>query len=306
MLTFGGRETFHARADLPSPSDVGACVGLLLEPARRHGVRGVVFVLFSDRERLVRRVAHALLRRFEAAGVHVLDLVQVRDGRWFAPLGRAGVPADGVPYDVDHHPYRLEALVEGRVMAGSREELAGRLRGDPDAVAAVEEALGVLWDGLPVDVQLTLQTTSSPEQARALLARVRPDGRALRAILDRHLHRGTVPDDEEAARILLAVHNAEIRDHAWVTIRRAEAVEHVRLWTDLVRRAPEGLLAGAAAVLAFAAWMHGEGALAWCAVDRCLEDDPDHSLGRLMATALEHAVPPKDESVERFSREIAG
>jgi hypothetical protein len=52
--------------------------------------------------------------------------------------------------------------------------------------------------------------------------------------------------------------------------------------------------------------MHGEGALAWGAVDRCLEDDPDHSLGRLMATALEHAVPPKDEWVERFSREIAG
>jgi hypothetical protein len=306
MLTFGGRETFHARTDLPPVAGVAECVGSLLAPVLRHGVRAVVFVLFSEQERIVRRVAHALQQRFEAAGVRVLDLIHAREGRWFAPLGCPGVPADGVPYDVTHHPYRLQAVVEGRVVAGSREELAQRLRGDPEAVRAVEEALGVLWDELPVDVQLTLETTSSPEEASTLLEQVRPGGPALRILLDGYLAAGTVPDDEETARILLAVHNAEIRDHAWVGMRRTEAVHHVRLWTDLVRRAPEGLVAGAAGVLAFAAWMHGDGALAWCAVDRCLQDDPDHSLGRLIAEALERAVPPKDDWTEGFSRKIAG
>lgn len=306
MLTFGGRESFHARIDLPPPSGVASCAAALLAPVQRYAVRGVVLVIYSDQDPSVRRVASVLERRFRAVGVHVLQLVHVRDGRWFAPLGRAGVPADGVPYDVTHHPYRLQAVVEGRVVAGSRAELADRLRGDPEEVEAVEEELGALWEGLPLEVRATLRATSSPDEACALLARVRPGGPALRAMLDRHLEADTVPDDEEAARILLAVHNAEIRDHAWVGIRRAEASAHVRLWSDLVRRSPEGLVAGAAGVLAFAAWMHGDGALAWCAVERCLEDDPDHSLGRLMAGALEQAVPPKDDWSRGFSRGIAG
>jgi hypothetical protein len=305
MLTFGARRQFHARIDLPPPAEVGRCVDQLLAPARHHGVRQVLFVLFSADDRIVRRVATLLDRRFDAAGIRVMDVIQVHDGRRFAPLGRDGVPAGGVPFDVACHPYRLEAVVEGKVVAGSREELARRLEGQPAAISAVEEALGVLWDELPIEAQLTLETTSSQQVARALLAQVRPSGPELRETLDRHLRAGTVPDDREAARILLAVHNAEIRDHAWTPMRREGAAEHIGLWTDLVRRAPAGLLAGAAGVLAFAAWLHGDGALAWCAVDRCFEDDPEHSLGRVVAQALEGAVSP-DEWAARFSREIAG
>jgi hypothetical protein len=202
---------------------------------------------------------------------------------------------DGVPYDVSDHPFRARAVLEGKVMAGSRDELAERLNADEEAVAAVEDALGELWDRLPPDVQVALDEPTTSDEALALLGRVRPDGPTLRAMLDRHLSAGTAADDEEAARILLAVHNGEIRDHAWVGMRRDQAVHHVRLWTDLVRRAPDGLVAGAAGVLAFAAWMQGDGALAWCAVDRCLADDPRHGLGRLVSDALERAVPPLEE-----------
>ena len=80
----------------------------------------------------------------------------------------------------------------------------------------------------------------------------------------------------------------------------------MRLWTDLVRRAPDGLVSGAAGVLAFAAWTQGDGALAWCAVDRCFEDEPDHSLGRLVAEALERATPPIEDWEARFPRGLAG
>jgi hypothetical protein len=50
---------------------------------------------------------------------------------------------------------------------------------------------------------------------------------------------------------------------------------------------------GAASVLALAAWLSGDGALAWCAVDRCREVDPHHSLARLVADLLEHATNPQ-------------
>lgn len=306
MVTFGGRQSFHARIDLPPPQELPGCVASLLAPARRHGVAKVVFVLYSGHDRRVRRAARALTQRFEAAGIGVVDVLQVHDGRWFAPLGRAGVPADGVPYDVTDHPYRVQAVFEGRVVAASRDELVQRLRPDPVAVAAVEEALAELWDGVPADLRQRLEAAPSEETALAVLAGVRPDGPALRALLDAHLVAGTTPDDREAARILLAVHQPRVRDHAWFGMRRVEAARHVRLWTDLVRRAPEGLVAGAAGVLAFAAWMHGDGALAWCAVDRCLEDRPGHSLGTLVAEALERAVPPMDDWDERFPGGLAG
>lgn len=284
MLTFGGRRPFHARVDLPPPDEVEACVSALLEPARRHGVAQVVFVALGSDHRGVRTLARALERRFTGAGLRVIDVIRADGGRWFSPLGRGDVPAEGVPYDVSDHPFRIQAVVDGQVMAGSRDDLVERVRTDARAAATVADVLA---------------------------GQVPPDGPRLRAMLERHLAAGTVPAEEEAARILLAVCLGETRDHAWVGMRRDEAVHHVRLWTDLVRRAPDGLVAGAAGVLAFAAWMHGDGALAWCAVDRCLDEDPEHGLGRLVADLLEGAVAPLEEwpaelGLPRFPQGLAG
>jgi hypothetical protein len=38
--------------------------------------------------------------------------------------------------------------------------------------------------------------------------------------------------------------------------------------------------------------LQGNGALAWCAVDRARQADPDQPLAALVADALEGAVPP--------------
>ena len=70
----------------------------------------------------------------------------------------------------------------------------------------------------------------------------------------------------------------EVRDVVWCAITREEAAAHVRVWRDVVRRSPEELVAPAAGLLAFAAWLAGDGALAWCAIDRSLRSDPDHTL----------------------------
>ena len=296
MLTFGARTPFHARVDLPGPDGVDACVECLLAPARQHGVEQVIFVVLSGREARVRTIARVLERRFEGAGVRVIDVIRAHDGRWYSPLGRGGVPAGGVAYDVTDHPFRLAAVVEGRVVAASRADLVDSLRPVPEAVASVSDALDAL--GAVPD--------RTPDQALDQALDQIPDGPGLKAVLDRHLADGTVPGDEEAARILQAVRDAPVRDHAWFGMQRADAVHHVRLWSDLVRRAPTGLVAGAASVLAFAAWTHGDGALAWCAVDRCLEDDPEHSLGRIVADALERAVPPLADWARGFPRGLAG
>jgi hypothetical protein len=45
-------------------------------------------------------------------------------------------------------------------------------------------------------------------------------------------------------------------------------------------------------VTAFCAWQAGDGALAWCALDRCFGIDADHRLGICLAECLARAVPP--------------
>jgi hypothetical protein len=73
---------------------------------------------------------------------------------------------------------------------------------------------------------------------------------------------------------------------------RENADVHVDLWRDVVRRSPEDLVAAPAALLGFAAWLAGDGALAWCAVDRAQQAEPGYGLAGLLAQALAGGVPP--------------
>jgi hypothetical protein len=72
----------------------------------------------------------------------------------------------------------------------------------------------------------------------------------------------------------------------------ANASLHVDLWRDVVRRVPDDLRPPAATLLAFAAWLSGDGALAWCAVERALDVEPGYSLANLLTQLLAGAVPP--------------
>lgn len=281
MLTFGAPRPFHARVDLPrGPDAVAEVVEVLLGPARRHRVRQVVLVAYSADEHAAARVVRALCRAAGAAGIDVVDCVRAHEGRWFSltPGGRPGVPAGGVAYDVSAHPFAAQSVLDGRVTHRSREELAASLSPDPARVAAVAAAVADLprWGREPDTEQVWVAGT-----------------------LGRLVREGTLPEDVEAARLLTAVRVEEVRDVAWQLMDRNDAVAQVALWTDLLRRAPAGLTAAPAALLGFAAWLAGHGALAWCALDRG-EDDGDPSgaghrdLAGLVAALLERAVPPED------------
>jgi hypothetical protein len=60
----------------------------------------------------------------------------------------------------------------------------------------------------------------------------------------------------------------------------------------VVRRSPDPLLAPPAALLAFTAWLSGDGALAWCAVDLCQGAEPGYSMAGLVTQALAGGIPP--------------
>jgi len=263
MLTFGGDETFHARVDLPPPTEVDGAVAQLLEPALLHSVARVLFVVYADDGHAARIVVSGLRRAFGRAGIDVVEVLRVHGGRWFAP-GRPGAPAGGVPYDVADHRFRAQAVVEGIVVHRSRAELEELLESRPDAVREVGRALRRAVPSPPgeigdlVDLRLDAGRFSAPELAR----------------------------------VLLGLQEQEGRDAALGVMSRDAATRHVRLWTDAVQRAPAELVDAPAAVLALAAWLAGHGALAWCAVDRSRAAGTELSLAALVADLLSRAVPP--------------
>lgn len=261
MLTFDGRQQFHARIDLPAPDDVPVWLETLLRPAVRHGAARVVFVIYADEAELAAMLAHRLAGAFGDEGIHVLECLRASGGRWFLPLGPS--PDAGVAYDVSEHPFRVEGIVAGQVTAPSRAALAARLDPDPELRSAVTKAM-------------RRAVPPEPEEVGPLVD-------AMVAASPR------VPD---IARLLLGVASIEGRDQAWSRISRRSAAAHAELWTVVLRAAPGSLSAQPAALLAFAGWLQGHGALAWCAVDRCLAAEPGHRMGLLVAEVLDRAVSP--------------
>lgn len=279
MLTVAARESFHARVDLPPDRrDVGEVVDVLLEPAVRHRVRSVVLLLYTSDEAMARTVVRAV-RRADRGPV-VVEALRVAAGRWFPLLrDRRGLGSVGVPYDVSSHPFVVDAVVSGRVLHGSRADLAATLRSDPAGVRAVAAA-------------------REPAGAAAATP-VPPTAAAVAEVAETWAGRDDEPPADVAAGLLAAVAVPTARDGALLGVSRAAAGDHVRLWSSLVRRAPDDLVGHAAAVLAFCAWLSGDGALAWCAVDRARDAEPDHTLAVLVAELLAGAVPPNRWEVVR-------
>src|SRR5690606_36058087 len=103
----------------------------------------------------------------------------------------------------------------------------------------------------------------------------------------------TVPTPKHAARLLVAMHVSLIaRDALWVEISPDWAARGVRLCRHLVQVAPPELRAAPAALLGFASWLAGDGALAWCGVEASAQAESGYSLAELIGELLERAVPP--------------
>ncbi len=267
LVSVGGPGGMHARVDLPhDPDDVDDLVEALLRATRRNDVRDAVVVVYDDDTTVADEAAWAVHEELTAAGVTVHEVLRVHDSHWYAVLPGAPLEAyRGVPFTLTDHRFTAQSVLAGRVTHASREALRSTIAPDPVAVRA---------------------TATHLASARPLAPG------ALAALVDRHLAARSTFSPADLAAVALTVTDGERRDEAWVWLDREHAQAAVDLWSDAVRRLPTAHVAGPAAVLAFAAWLLGDGALAWCALDRCREDRPDHSLAGLVAQVLEGAVPP--------------
>ncbi len=279
MLTFGAAggppgagDAFHARVDLPEPGRLGHAVDPLLHAAVRHGVPRVAFVLYTADAELAEPVAQALGDAFAAAGIEVVAFLRANGSRWF-PLG-AEVDPVGRPYDAETHPFAAESVFEGAVIHRSRAELADSLAGVPEEVARVQKLVPAALTRLAGRV--------GPAEARWVADTIREAVASERSL-----------EPVEVARLVTGLTEPPLRDEAWMQITRAGSARQVTLWTDVLRRTPDELVPAPACLLAFSAWLSGQGALAWCALDRCQEVAPGFPMAEPIAMALDRAVPPR-------------
>lgn len=270
MLTFGGRRSFHARVDLPpEPGHVPAVVDMLLTPALRQRPDTVLFVAYStDAARATATALHAS-DVFDAHGFAVIKPLRSDGTSWFH-VSQDEDPASAVPhpYDVSTHALTAQTVLDGRVTLASRAAVAASIAADPVATEEVLQAWLAQLEGPAAD----------QAEVRGLIAAGLSGGAGL--------------TDREVARLAHACLDPAVRDAAWCDLRRETVETQLDFWRGVVVRTPDVLVAGVAAVLGFAAWLSGHGALAWCAVDRSFAADDECSLARLVADLLQAAVPP--------------
>jgi hypothetical protein len=257
-----------ARVDLPAARDE-------VEPwlktftnvyLHTHHPARVALVAFGDDGHLSVE-ALAALGSALSAGPDVGPVLWVKDDQWTELLtATRGTLSPSARARMD-----AEFAVRGRVMpVESRENLAAAMRGDSRDVAA---HLPHTWERFR-----GLDETALGNEVGWVGARV-----------ERFLEDRIYLSDLDAARVLVALSDTEIRDATVLTANRPDAPVLSELWQDLTRRAPAEVRTAPATLLALSSWLEGHGAKAWTALDQLSEPN---RLADLVEAALQQALDP--------------
>ncbi|MFI7025832.1 DUF4192 domain-containing protein [Micromonospora sp. NPDC049900] len=279
----GSRIVFAARTDLPGEGDPQESAEHIAAVTARQGADSATAIGYGPAARVTPAV-DAVRVALADAGLTVLDALRVTGGRWWSYVCQEPecCPPEGTPYDPEVSAVPAAAVFAGQVALPDRAALVAAVAplGGPEMPRAAERAerrfADLLAEAPPADLL----------GGRAL----RTAGvAALRVTRRRHRDGEPLTDDEVAWLCLLLTH-LPVRDHAWEHTDGRD--EDVAFWTDLVRRAEPELSAAPGALLAFAAWRAGQGALAAVALERVLAEHPDYSLALLLDDLLRRGVPP--------------
>lgn len=171
-------------------------------------------------------------------------------------------------------------------------------RGELEKVVASESDAALARRSAALDV-----LAEDTEQDRGVSPRPWRDCEKVFAAIRRTAEDAALTEDD-LLEVLLALSDPRVRDFSLSAVLDDEiAGAAERLWTTLVRKAPQPELADVASLLAISAYMRGDGALAGVALARIEETRPEHQLGLLLRRATELAIPVDD--LERIIREAA-
>jgi hypothetical protein len=301
----GTSVTLTARCDLPADTgDLTGPVIRLAEQLRRNRITKTVLISYSDPEPLP-VLAETIGTVFAAGGIEVAPLLRVTADRYYCHHCTDDTcTGGGGPIRPEASVLPAQATLAGLAPLPDRAAIAAQIDPvDPTQRAGMAEATRLALHRLATLVGVPDAAAPDPDtapvrQARRLLftRSTAPSAdltrcwrELLSAAFDAY-RAGEVSTDDDAATLTVLLTHPLCRDHALGATDGS--AHHQALWTDLTRRAVPSLVAAPATLLAYAAWRAGNGALAACAIERALADDPDVSLAHLVAQALRRGVPP--------------
>jgi hypothetical protein len=234
-----------------------------------------------------------MCRGLSRLAVPVLEIVFVRDGRWwsYGCPDHCCEPGAGTPLPGGATELEVASIATGGVVVAAREDLVARIAPPPDhdstAMAAACARVGVQLSADLLDTGPEPAVLESWAAVMSGIDRCRP-GAAL----------GPPLPDEDVARIVWGLRDREVRDLALELAVGARDPElpaaAEQLWTVCTRRAPAPLDAAPATLLAVSAWLRGDGAMANIALDRALASAPGYGLATLLREALSACMTPSD------------
>jgi hypothetical protein len=268
---------------------LGDRIGHLVEVAAAAAPEAVIAVLVDEEgagcplcneqyRQLCGMLAEALVEYdIELYAAHVVDRVAL-GGRWHCV---DGCGAAGTVDDPSASPLAAAAVLEGRRLYARRADL--------QAVIAVEDA----------DRSAALAERLNRQTARREAAhRKDPAGCGRRDVKHAigaavRVGRGQSLSDAELAALGCALDDAQVRDTLYALAVGEKAGEAEALWAALARTLPAPWRVEALVLLAFSAYVRGDGPLAGVSLEAALRCDPDHRMAGMLDMALQSGLRPE-------------
>jgi hypothetical protein len=300
---FGRITTEHVSAGAITPSQLGR--GATATPAEddwpdfahqlaaamvHNGASYSVLVAYTASGDVARGSTSILAAALAASGVGLLDALWVDGSRWrsLSCHDPHCCPAEGRPYNAEMSRVAAESVYHGDVAFSGEAELRrsiAPIRGL--ARIAMRRATARM------DAEASRRYLRIEDEEVQIASTVRADGKAyVLRLVERFLTNGTRPSDDEVAWAGMYLYDIKVRDAAWIQMTADTAQQYVQFWREIARRALPPYHVAPLALLAFAAWLSGDGPLARCAVERVLASDPTYSMAHLIREVVAAMVPP--------------
>ena len=273
------------RVDLPPPVGCDLLARQLVQPLQdQHAVAAALVVIGAhayppDEELPQRPLLSECEAVFANAGIPVLHQLWTPDtaggAQWRC---YEDVECSGTVPDPGCTPLAAASAAAGLITYNRREDMAASLAPTSDDVLARRAEL----------LAAASRSAEPGNGAGETAARLR----LLDAAIDRAVE-GTLPQtDEEFAELAFALGDHQARDACLTPTDEARAEAAERLWSHLVRGTPTPERADPACLLAFAAYVRGDGVLAGIALEQAETADAGHRLADLLRGALWTGLTP--------------
>jgi hypothetical protein len=266
---------------------------LLASHLTRDQAQGALLVAYiphdrCDGEVVLRELANTLSR----VDISVQESICVKDGRYRSVICRdlQCCPEDGTEVPrIDSSRIALEQVIQGRPMPFPNIETLMQsldslpLSREPAWIATVEKFAPPSDENKPQD--------SSSGRSEALNLCARDGARAVLELAEK-FHENTISHNLELiARVIGRLGDIQVRDFALGSSGATTHETYFLMWRHLIRIAPRGHVAPIACLFAALAYEKGDGALATCALNLALIDQPGYSLALLLRRVFSAGWP---------------